>query len=99
MAEIISINSLLEMNLDIPDYQRPYKWSTQNVSDLLNDIMNAISDSERYRSGFKYRIGTIIVHQNDKGTYDVVDGQQRIIGTSLTNVIRACSQWGSIPHT
>ncbi len=83
MAEIISINSLLEMNLDIPDYQRPYKWSTQNVSDLLNDIMNAISDSERYRSGFKYRIGTIIVHQNDKGTYDVVDGQQRIISLTL----------------
>lgn len=26
MAEIKSINELLSMNLNIPDYQRPYKW-------------------------------------------------------------------------
>ena len=83
MAEIKSINELLKMDLDIPDYQRPYKWSIQNIEDLLSDISNAISDSDRYRAGFKYRIGTIIVHKNDKGTYDVVDGQQRIISLTL----------------
>lgn len=83
MAEIKSINALLKMDLDIPDYQRPYKWSIQNIEDLLSDITNAISDSERYRAGFKYRIGTIIVHKNEKGTYDVVDGQQRIISLTL----------------
>jgi hypothetical protein len=83
MAEIRSINELLNMDLDIPDYQRPYKWSIQNIEDLLSDITNAISDSDRYRAGFKYRIGTIIVHKNEKGTYDVVDGQQRIISLTL----------------
>ena len=82
MAEIKSVNELLEMNLDIPEYQRPYKWSIQNVYDLLNDITNAIRDSETYRS-FKYRIGTIIVHENDNEIYDVVDGQQRIISLAL----------------
>lgn len=46
MAEIKSINELLKMNLDIPDYQRPYKWSIQNIENLLSDITNAISDSE-----------------------------------------------------
>ena len=83
MAEIRSINELLKMNLDIPDYQRPYKWSIQNIGDLLSDINNAISDSERYRSGFKYRIGTIIVHKNENEMYDIVDGQQRIISLTL----------------
>ena len=83
MAEIKSINKLLEMDLDIPDYQRPYKWAIQNIEDLLSDITNAILDAERYRAGFKYRIGTIIVHKNEKGTYDVVDGQQRIISLTL----------------
>ena len=83
MAEIRSINALLQMNLDIPDYQRPYKWSIRNIEDLLSDITNAISDSERYRSGFKYRIGTIIVHKNDAGCFDIVDGQQRIISLAL----------------
>ena len=83
MAEIKSINELLKMDLDIPDYQRPYKWSIQNIEDLLNDITNAISDSERYRAGFKYRIGTIIVNKNENNMYDVVDGQQRIISLTL----------------
>ena len=83
MAEIKSVNELLEMNLDIPDYQRPYKWSIQNIEDLLTDISNAISDSERYRAGFKYRIGTIIVHKNEHDFYEIVDGQQRIISLTL----------------
>ena len=83
LAEIKSIDRLLEMNLDIPDYQRPYKWTIQNITDLLGDITNAISDAERYRAGFKYRIGTIIIHNNDNGVSDVVDGQQRIISLTL----------------
>ena len=44
MAEIKSINELLNMNLDIPDYQRPYKWTIQNITDLLGDITNSIAD-------------------------------------------------------
>ena len=55
---------LLNMDLDIPVYQRPYKWDTQNINDLLNDINNAIKDAERYGDSFKYRIGTIIMHKN-----------------------------------
>ena len=63
MAEIKSIDELLEMKLDVPDYQRPYKWGIRNIDDLLSDITNAISDAERYRDGFKYRIGTIIIRK------------------------------------
>lgn len=83
MAEIKSINELLNMNLNIPDYQRPYKWSIQNVEDLLSDVCNAINDAELYRNAFKYRIGTIILHQNKGNQYDIVDGQQRIISLVL----------------
>ena len=71
------------MNLNIPPYQRPYKWTIQNTSDLLGDIANSISDAERYRNSFKYRIGTIIIHNPDKDVYDIVDGQQRIITLTL----------------
>ena len=31
------------------------------MEDLLLDITNAISDAERYRDNFKYRVGTIIL--------------------------------------
>lgn len=83
MAEIKSVNELLSMNLNIPDYQRPYKWDIQNIDDLFLDITNAISDADRYRSEFKYRIGTIILHKQNDDIYDVVDGQQRIISLVL----------------
>ena len=79
---IVSIDELLKMPLFIPDYQRPYKWTIQNIEDLLSDITNSITDAEMYRT-FKYRIGTIILHKNDDGKYDVVDGQQRIISLTL----------------
>jgi len=88
MAEIKSVNKLLEMKLNIPDYQRPYKWDIQNIDDLFLDITNAISDADRYGNEFKYRIGTIILHRkNDNSAneeiYDIVDGQQRIISLLL----------------
>ena len=93
MAEIKSINDLLNMKLDIPDYQRPYKWTIQNITDLLGDIANSIADAERYRTGFKYRIGTIIIHNTDEEISDVVDGQQRIISLTL---IKQCIEPGFV---
>ena len=83
LKRIQSINELLSINLDIPDYQRPYKWDTHNITDLLNDIQNAIADKDRYGDSFKYRIGTIILHENDNGIYDIVDGQQRALSFVL----------------
>lgn len=77
-----SVEDLLKMDLDIPDYQRPYKWNIQNIKDLLFDITNAISDYKKYNSNFKYRIGTIILHK-ENGKFNIVDGQQRIISLIL----------------
>lgn len=89
MAEIKSINELLKMEIDIPDYQRSYKWSIQNIEELLGDISTAINEAGLYRTPFKYRIGTIILHENEHGIFDVVDGQQRIISLLL---IKQCLQ-------
>ena len=83
MAEIKSVNELLGMNLNIPNYQRAYKWNIQNIEDLFLDITNAINDAYSYRTEFKYRIGTIILHKKKNDTYDIVDGQQRIISLVL----------------
>ena len=84
MAEIVSVNQLLQMQLNIPPYQRPYKWSIRNMEELLSDISNAITDSKKY-SVFKYRIGTVILH-NDGNELNIVDGQQRIISLILLNL-------------
>lgn len=82
MQKIISINELLSIkNLNIPEYQRPYKWNTKNVQDLLEDIENAIENSKKY-DNFKYRIGTVILNE-DENKINIVDGQQRIITLTL----------------
>ena len=83
IKKIKNINELLHMKLNIPNYQRPYKWDTQNIDELLSDITNAICDAERYDTEFKYRIGTIILHETEKDIFDIVDGQQRIISLVL----------------
>lgn len=82
-AEIKTIDELLKMELTIPNYQRPYKWTSKNVADLLNDIDMAIEESKKHGDTYKYRIGTIILHNKKDGTFDIVDGQQRLITLSL----------------
>ena len=82
----ISVNELLKMNLDIPEYQRPYKWTVKNMEDLLSDISSAIDDYEFHKDRFKYRVGTIILHKVNGG-YSVVDGQQRIISLLLIKLV------------
>lgn len=68
--------------LDIPVYQRPYKWSARNAIQLLDDILQARSDNKEV-----YRVGTLILHKDkdEKGVerYNIVDGQQRTITFSL----------------
>lgn len=82
--QIWSINKLLRMNLIIPNYQRPYKWTAKNITDLILDTQKSIDESKKYPN-FKYRIGTIILHK-DKDTYEIVDGQQRILSFLLLKI-------------
>ena len=38
IIEMKSVSELLGMRFFIPNYQRGYRWSEQQVKDLLNDI-------------------------------------------------------------
>lgn len=84
-ARILSVEELLKLNLVIPSYQRPYKWTEKNIRELILDIQKGIEDANKYPN-FKYRVGTVILHANTeegKLTYDIVDGQQRILSFLL----------------
>ncbi|MDD7128277.1 MAG: DUF262 domain-containing protein [Prevotella sp.] len=70
-------------NLAIPDYQRPYKWTKRNIEELLTDISKAIEEGQKYGMSYKYRIGTILIHNSQDGKLYIVDGQQRIISIAL----------------
>ena len=66
------------IELNIPKYQRPYKWTAKNVNQLLDDIEEAMDANKEV-----YRVGTLILHHDEKGNYNIVDGQQRTITFAL----------------
>lgn len=76
---IISVSELLQQPaLNIPAYQRPYKWTQQHLHALLDDI-------KLHSDKSAYRLGTVVFHsqidQNNNGNeqLDIVDGQQRTL--------------------
>ena len=82
-AGILSVEELLKLDLVIPSYQRPYKWTEKNIRELILDIQKGIEDANKYPN-FKYRVGTVILYQeNDTKPYEIVDGQQRILSFLL----------------
>ena len=82
-ARILSVEELLKLDLVIPSYQRPYKWTEKNIRELILDIQKGIEDAKKYPN-FRYRVGTVILYQeNDTKPYEIVDGQQRILSFLL----------------
>lgn len=71
-------NPIDNVNLMIPNYQRPYKWTAKNAIQLLEDIVNAKNENKEI-----YRVGTLILNQDYNKSYNIVDGQQRTITFSL----------------
>ena len=84
-AKIISVYDLLaDQTLEIPQYQRPYKWNGKHINQLFSDI--AI-----HKDKPAYRLGTIVLH-HEGGRKNIVDGQQRTV--SLLLAARALIQRG-----
>ena len=54
----------------VPRYQRDYAWEEENVLDLWEDL--------RVSSEDQYFIGNMVVHENGRSAWDLVDGQQRL---------------------
>lgn len=89
--EMISIKEYLEHgNLNIPEFQRPYKWTAKNVTQLLDDI-NPLKNKKRD----SYLIGTVVIFKDDKDeVFQIVDGQQRTITFLL--ILKALIKRGEI---
>lgn len=63
----------------IPDYQRPYAWTTEQTEELFNDLVSAIQDTRPLGTTSQYFLGSIVLIKNDRDPKSsVVDGQQRL---------------------
>ena len=80
--KIVTIRELLQENLTIPGYQRPYRWSTESAATLVNDTYGAFLDDVP-----EYRIGSVVLHkeadEKKNDILNVVDGQQRLTTISI----------------
>lgn len=73
---IMKIFSDADSYYQIPAYQRPYSWNTEQIEEMWDDIYSAIETGEE-----TYFLGPVILIEK-KGYFEVVDGQQRL--TTIT---------------
>jgi hypothetical protein len=69
----------------IPAYQRGYRWTPTQVTQLLDDIREFTKRENPQQDEF-YCLQPLVLRPNDDGAYEVVDGQQRL--TTLLLILR-----------
>ena len=82
-VELKTLNELSEYSFYIPAYQRGYRWTVQEVKDLLNDIneftpkeIEGSTDGSNNKTW--YCLQPVVVKQRKENVYEVIDGQQRL---------------------
>lgn len=76
--KITKLKDLLNINMELPSYQRPYSWSVMSSNTLFIDTYEAFKDGI-----IEYRLGSVILHKEYSGKYNIVDGQQRLTTLSI----------------
>lgn len=79
-AKAMTLSDILKESdtINVPRYQRPYKWERKLIEDIFEDVL-LYGGGSRGVGGF---MGSIVFCPGGDGTVDVVDGQQRL--TTLT---------------
>ncbi|MFX3636846.1 MAG: DUF262 domain-containing protein, partial [Candidatus Pristimantibacillus sp.] len=68
-----TIGALKDHRFFVPSYQRGYRWTEFEVTALLDDVSDFSSAGDQM-----YCIQPLIVKKRDDGSFEVVDGQQRL---------------------
>jgi len=92
--KILTIRDVLlkTEGINLPDYQRPYKWQSEHVRQLLSDLRY-----HHHQRRKAYRLGSFVFHEHifednkiKKTQLDIVDGQQRLV--TLLLIINAIQE-------
>ena len=90
-----------EYRFEIPDYQRPYSWTSEQAGELLDDLLYAsqgIESTQSVKQHSPYFLGSIVIIKGSEREplAEVVDGQQRI--TTLTILFCALRELAATPE-
>ena len=69
LLKILSVGDITG-DFFVPAYQRGYRWTEQEVRQLLDDIRDS--------NGATYYLQPVVVKARDDGSWELVDGQQRL---------------------
>lgn len=91
----IAVGELLKQNSEgvplynfyIPSYQRGYRWSTDEVNDLLEDLFEFVYQDAQQ----KYCLQPIVVKEMSDGKFEVLDGQQRL--TTIFIILKSLKKY------
>ncbi|MBR3451295.1 MAG: DUF262 domain-containing protein [Muribaculaceae bacterium] len=75
-----------EVPFVVPEYQRPYSWSDDEICTLFDDIWGFSIDRTQPNGANSYFLGCVVSY-TENGEKQIIDGQQRI--TSLFLLLRA----------
>jgi hypothetical protein len=89
IAEGINISGLINKDMQIPLYQRPYTWQPKHVIQLLEDINESMESKQD-----SYLVGTIIIFKPEDKPFEIVDGQQRLTSLALILHILGYTEFG-----
>lgn len=77
------VSDLLSERFYIPAYQRGYRWTARQVTELLNDIStfrDEVADAEKQNF---YCLQPVVVVTREDGAWELIDGQQRLTTVHL----------------
>ena len=75
-----------EVPFVIPEYQRPYSWSDDEINTLFDDLWSFSIERTQPNGANSYFLGCVVSY-TENGERQIIDGQQRI--TSLVLLLRA----------
>ncbi|MHC8510143.1 MAG: DUF262 domain-containing protein [Rhodospirillales bacterium] len=81
---------------EIPPYQRPYSWTVEQTSELLDDLVMAMGEDGQVEETPPYFLGSIVlIKESEHAKAEVIDGQQRLTTlTILFCILRELSETG-----
>ncbi|MFI8379505.1 DUF262 domain-containing protein [Leeuwenhoekiella sp. NPDC079379] len=76
----------IKVSVSLPDYQRPYVWDSDKLDQLYQDFEDHFFDNNIYNNNAAlYYLGSVLLFENEDGTLEIIDGQQRITSLLITD--------------
>ena len=84
MCMSIGTKNRVPLKVNIPYYQRPYRWDEERITNLIADFYKNKTEN----ANAEYFVGSVVlVEDANTKRYDIIDGQQRVTTVFLFNYL------------